>query len=165
VSAKVTASVDELRGEVHAAFAGRVYPGDEGIVRRRPGCPGLEPERTWERFLGRSYKDIAALGRGESLRDDIAFLTPEGFAYYLPAFLDLALDDDPHQELDGALASYLWTCAEEVAGRLRPTEKRATVRVLEFLARAFDDRGYVRNDARAALEHYWVYFTDAELGQ
>ena len=107
---------------------------------------------------------MVAAGRERNLRDDLGFLTYEGFVYYLPVFLELSLDSEHRFDLDGTLASFLWSFPEEVASRLEPAEKRAVVHVLEFLAAAFDERGYVRNDARAALDHYWAYFTDEELG-
>jgi len=107
---------------------------------------------------------MIAAGRQRNLRDDLGFLTYEGFVYYLPAFLELSLDAEHRFDLDGTLTSFLWSFPEEVASRLEPAEKRAVVHVLEFLAAAFDERGYVRNDARAALDHYWAYFTDEELG-
>jgi hypothetical protein len=155
---------EELRREVQEAFRRRPYPGDDAIARRRPGCAGQEAEEVWQRYHGKDWKQIVADGRQRNLRDDLGFLTFEGFVYYLPAFLELSLDAERRFDLDGTLASFLWSFPEEVASRLEPREKRVVVRVLEYLAGEFDERGYVRNDARAALEHYWAYFTDGELG-
>jgi len=155
---------EELRREVQEAFGRRPYPGDDAISRRRPGCPGEEAEEVWQRYRGKDWREMVAAGRERNLRDDLGFLTYEGFVYYLPVFLELSLDSEHRFDLDGTLASFLWSFPEEVASRLEPAEKRAVVHVLEFLAAAFDERGYVRNDARAALDHYWAYFTDEELG-
>jgi hypothetical protein len=154
----------DLRREVQEAFARRPYPGDEEVARRRPGG-GDEAEEVWQRYRGKDWREMVAAGRQRNLRDDLGLLTFDGFVYYLPAFLELSLDSERRFDLDGTLASFLWSFPEEVASRLEPSEKRAVVHVLEFLAAAFDERGYVRNDARAALEHYWAYFTDAELGR
>jgi hypothetical protein len=85
--------------------------------------------------------------------------------YYLPAFLELSLDADRRFDLDESVVSYLWSFPEQVATLLDPGEKRAVVQVLEFLAGEFEKRRYVQNNARAALDHYWAYFTDEELGQ
>ena len=85
--------------------------------------------------------------------------------YYLPAFLELSLDADRRFDLDQSLVSFLWSFPEDVASRLGPHEKRAVVHVLEFLADEFEKRRFVQNNARAALDHYWAYFTDEELGQ
>jgi len=107
---------------------------------------------------------MVAAGRERNLRDDLGFLTFEGFVYYLPAFLELSLDSDRRFDLDQTLVSFLWSFPEQVASLLGPREKRAVVHVLEFLAGEFDERGFVQNNARAALDHYWAYFTDEELG-
>lgn len=155
---------EELRREVQEAFGRRPYPGDEAIARRRPGGAGEEAEEVWQRYRGKDWRQMVAAGRQRNLRDDVGFLTFEGFVYFLPAFLELSLDADRRFDLDGSLASFLWSFPEEVASRLEAREKRAVVHVLEFLAAEFDKRGYVRNDARAALDHYWAYFTDEELG-
>lgn len=158
-------TAEELRREVHDAFARRPYPGDDAIARRRPGCPGYEAEEVWQRYRGKDWPEMVAAGRQRNLRDDLGFLTFEGFAYYLPAFLELSLDADHRFDLDQSLVSFLWSFPEEVASLLGPREKRAVVHVLEFLADEFEKRGFIQNNARAALDHYWAYFTDEELGQ
>jgi len=155
---------EELRREVQDAFAPRPYPGDDAIARRRPGCAGYEAEEVWQRYRGKDWRQMVAAGRERNLRDDLGFLTFEGFVYYLPAFLELSLDSDRRFDLDQSLVSFLWSFPEQVATLLGPREKRAVVRVLEFLAGEFDERGFVQNNARAALDHYWAYFTDEELG-
>jgi hypothetical protein len=108
---------------------------------------------------------MVAAGRQRNLRDDLGFLTFEGFVYYLPAFLELSLDAERRFDLDESLVSFLWSFPEDVSSLLAPREKRAVVHVLEFLADEFDKRGFIQNNARAALEHYWAYFTDEELGR
>jgi hypothetical protein len=158
-------TAEALRREVHDAFARRPYPGDDAIARRRPGCPGLEAEEVWQRYRGKDWREMVVAGRQRNLRDDLGFLTFEGFVYYLPGFLELALDAEHRFDLDESLVSFLWSFPEEVATLLAPREKRAVVDVLEFLADEFEKRGFVQNNARAALDHYWAYFTDEELGQ
>jgi hypothetical protein len=156
---------EQLRREVQDAFARRPYPGDDAIARRRPGCAGDEAEEVWQRYRGKDWKQMVAVGRQQNLRDDLGFLTFAGFVYYLPAFLELSLDADRRFDLDESVVSYLWSFPEQVATLLDPGEKRAVVQVLEFLAEEFEKRRYVQNNARAALDHYWAYFTDEELGQ
>jgi len=164
LSGTVADTVDDLVRDLHAAFASRPYPGDDRIARLGPPGPSDEAEEVWRRYRGRNWRQMAVEGRGRNLRDDIPFLTFEGLAYYLPAFVELSLDRNCPFDVDEALASFLWTFPEEVASLLEPAQKRVVVRALEYLADEFDRRSYVRNDARAALEHYWAYFTDAELG-
>jgi hypothetical protein len=157
-------TAEDLRREVRDAFSRRPYPGDDRITRRRPGGTD-EAEEVWRRYRGVEWPQVVAAGRERNLRDDLGSLTYEGFAYYLPAFLELSLDADRRFDLDETLVSYLWSFPEDVSALLGPAEKRAVVGVLEFLAGEFDRRGYVQNNARAALEHYWAYFTDEELGR
>jgi hypothetical protein len=156
--------IQELEREIQEAFASRSYPGDDRIARRQPGCQGAEAEETWERFRGKDWRQIAAVGRELDFRDDVSFLTPEGFVYYLPAFLELALDQESPTGIDDSLVFHLWSFSEEIASLLQPKEKRAVVRVLEYLAGEYDKQNLVRNNAQAALDHYWAYFTDEELG-
>ena len=145
-----------LEQEIQTAFAGRAYPGDDHIARRK--------EETWLKFRGKDWREIVSLGRELDLRSDISSLTFEGFVYYLPAFLTLSLDLEGPLDLDEFVAHHLWSFPEEIAPRLKPAEKRAVVHVLEFLAREYEKRNYVSNNARLALDHYWAYFTDQELG-
>ncbi len=156
--------IQELEQEIQEAFASRPYPGDDRIVHRQPGCRGSEAEETWERFRGREWRQIVAVGRELDFRNDVSFLSLEGFVYYLPAFLELSLDRENPTGPDDSLVSHLWTCSEEIASLLRPKEKRVVVHVLEYLAREFDKHDPGRNDAQTALDHYWAYFTDEELG-
>ena len=159
-------STSERAREIEEAFAGRPYPGDGEIALRRPACPGYEGEEVWERFQGRDWREILRTGQARELdlSSSMAFLTLQGFVYYLPAFLTLALDVDGPFEIGESLVFKLWSFPEEVAALLAPAEKRAVVHVLEFLARVYDERNYLRNNARVALDHYWAYFTDEELG-
>lgn len=71
--------------------------------------------------------------------------------------------DDPFAP-DNELVFHLWSFPEEISPHLKPAEKRATVHVLAFLSEEYARRKYPRNDAYVALDHYWAYFTDEELG-
>ena len=159
-----TDEIEKLDHEIRAAFAERPYPGDEKIVHRRPGCRGREAEETWERFRGKDWSEIISLGQEWTVGEDVVWLTLEGFAYYLPPLLILSLDLDCPFGPDSELVSRLWTYPEEISVLLKPAEKRAVIHVLEYLSYEYDRRNYVRNDPYVALDHYWAYFTDAELG-
>jgi hypothetical protein len=159
-------TIEALREEIETAFAARSHPGDEAIVLRRPGCEGSEPEAVWQFFHGRSWREITLDEmKARVASEDIFFLTLDGFVDYLPAFLIFALDLDDRYGLDGPVVSQLWTWPEEIAARLAPSEKRAVVHFLDYVAGELERRWPgARNDAQAALDHYWAYFTDAELG-
>lgn len=160
------ADVAALRDEIAEAFASRPYPGDAGIVDAKEGCQGYEGEETRSLLAGHTWQEVVEEESSyhQRLNECVFFLNVEGFAYYLPAFLTLALDfDDPHG-LGDTLVFKLWSLPEDLASILAPAEKRVVVRFLETIAQEWDERNYTRNDARVALDHYWAYFTDAELG-
>jgi len=157
--------MDETAQEIREAFAGRPYPGDDRIARRQPGCRGSEAEETWNLFRGKEWQEMIPIGRKVNLGEHVPFLTFEGFAYYLPALLTLALRVEDLRAPDEELVFHLWSYPEEIAALLRPSEKKILVQVLELLAREYAQRNYVRNDAQTALDHYWAYFTDDELGR
>src|SRR5215203_3227293 len=111
--------------EIQDAFAQRPYPGDDNIALRRSDCPGYEGEEVWEIYRGKDWREILQAGRELDLSSSLSFLTFEGFVYYLPAFLTLALDVDGPFGLGESLVFKLWSFPEEVASRLAPKEKRA----------------------------------------
>ncbi len=116
-------TAEELRREVHEAFARRPYPGDDAIARRRPGCPGYEAEEVWQRYRGKDWPQMVAAGGQRNLRDDLGFLTFEGFVYYLPAFLELSLDADRRFALgDGGVVLLR---AIDATGSIRAAAERA----------------------------------------
>jgi hypothetical protein len=158
----------ELESRIAEAFATHPRPGDDRLVPDREGCRGQEARELWEQVRGQSWQQVLTRLRAEprsSLASDLAcFSSFEGFAYFLPAFLIASLDTEGAIEVGETLALQLWTYPQEIAPLLAPAEKRVVVQVLEHLADVWEERRFVRNDARAALDHFWAYFTDAELG-
>lgn len=160
--------IEDLREEIEAAFSWRSYPGDDAIVNRRCGCIGWEAEEAWEVYRGMSWREALQpgdLNHGQYL----TWLTNQGFVYYLSAFLILSIERKVEFPPDFETVSRLWTWPEEVSSLLTPSEKRAVVHALEYLADAEEERSWPHrrnwpNDPRTALLHYWAYFTDAELG-
>ncbi len=88
-----------LRSRIEAAFAARPYPGDHSIGRERPGCTGHEGNVVAAFFRGLDWRELrfADIQAGYDAPIDAipAFMVPEGLAYYLPAFLLMALDLPP----------------------------------------------------------------------
>jgi hypothetical protein len=158
----------DLDAAIAEAFATHPHPGDDRLIPDREGCRGSEAQEVWQQVQGRSWQEVLARLRAEprsSFAGDLAsFASAEGFAYFLPAFLIASLDTDDAIEVGETLALKLWTYPQEIAPLLAPAEKRVVVQVLEHLADVWEARRFVRNDARAALDHFWAYFTDAELG-
>lgn len=159
-----TPDLASLRHGIDAAFARRSYPGDERIVSRQPGCRGIEAEEVFQFLHGQDWRQLAACSPPKDLRDEMAFLSFEGFVYYLPAFLLLALDRTRLHDASEPLVFMLWSFPEQIASLLEPAEKKSVVQTLEYLAAEYDHQKRVTNEARVALEHFWAYFTDQELG-
>jgi hypothetical protein len=168
----------QLISEIAEAFQGRARPADDRLAFSQPGCPGYEGDQVARFFRGRDWRDLTA----QPLIDDpeldrytfMAFMTPEGFVYFLPAFLRLALDVDGPLEISETLAFKLkpptsdgtTTNLEqhfaEIVGALSPAQRESVRHTLEFLAEAFDQRGYVINLARQALDDYWAHLGTTE---
>ena len=79
-----------LEGWSHAP-----YPGDDAIAYDQSGGH-LECAQVAEFFRGKRWKDVT-LAALRSYRGDasacLAFMSPEAFRYYLPAYMLIALDD------------------------------------------------------------------------
>jgi hypothetical protein len=166
------ASKDELREEIHAAFAGRPYPGDENLALRQPGCPGYEGDDVARFFRGKDWREITLEsilnGSGLDRNAFMFFMTSEGFVYYLPAFLAMSLDVDGPFDFGEPLAFLLTPPPEGekfgawrdhfagIVSFLTPEERQAVVHVLEYLASEYERRRYTTNQARMALDSYWA---------
>ena len=92
-------------------------------------------------------------------------MVDEGFRYYLPAFLMMALDPDAEEITDGlcfALTDPAPRAKEHsrrfharMAG-LSPRERAAVGGVLLYLADRYARSGEPDNSARDALDSYWA---------
>ena len=150
----------ELRAELAEAFAARERPSDDRIAYTQPGCPGYEGNEAREWLSGKSWRDVLTEGVGIEHRDYVHFLRPEGWLYFFPAFATFALDLDHPAEMDETLVLGLRSFAEDVEGLLTPPERRAVIHFLEYLADAYDGRGYVINYPRFALDQTWAPMAD-----
>lgn len=174
-------TVEQLRREIHDAFAWRPYPGDDNLGLRRPDCPWYEGEEVNGFLRGKDWRELtpeSILNYPGGPGDLMAFMSCEGFVYYLPAFLKLSLDFDRAVDVassmlfmltpPGAGTIYAESRTERFLERvssLTPGEKRVIVQVIEFLLSEYDRLRFPpgTNDAQDALESYWGLFTDEEL--
>lgn len=158
----MTHNPEDLLKELIAAFSERKYPGDENLVSKYPFSE--DAEETQNFFRGKSWKEILRCDDTD-LRTYAGFLNFDGFAYYLPAFLILGLD--PDFDIGETAVFTMWSFPEDIANRLGPAEKLATVHVLEYLAhqyrKLYPEMPEYMNQAHRALDEYWAYFTDEEL--
>lgn len=71
---------------------GRVpYPGDDNIVRDTSGAH-LESEEIKEALVGHHWRNVP-FEMLDQLRSALFFLSPEGYRFYLPAFMFFAVTD------------------------------------------------------------------------
>jgi hypothetical protein len=76
---------------IEEAFADAPYPGDENLVSDTSGTH-LEAERIKSAFAGLHWRDVPSETLKQN-RSALAFLTAAGYAFYLPAFMRLAVDE------------------------------------------------------------------------
>src|SRR5262247_2241708 len=99
--------VDSIASEIDAAFAKRAYPGDTRITQEAQGNPTHEANLIAKFFRGKRWQEVtwdAIVNSGDLDPQGFIFLlTPEAFAYYLPAFLKEALTADRAPELASSL--------------------------------------------------------------
>ncbi|MDY7093010.1 MAG: DUF6714 family protein [Acidobacteriota bacterium] len=154
---------------MRAAFSGRPYPGDDGLLERQPGSRGAELEEAWDFFQGRSWSDVLEEADGVTLRDTMSFLSPGGLAYYLPALALLSVDVEDPGAVDDKLVRELRSAPQEIAHRLDPAQQRATVRLLQYLASEYAgcssaDKSLADNPAQEALDEYWSSYQEPDRG-
>ena len=162
----MTSDVEKLRRELARSFSSRAYPGDNKIAESRPWIPEYEGNQVACYFRGKRWQDLSYQKlRTEYPADPTAcihFLVDEGFQYFLPGFLMMALDLNEAGEIADAICSALTEPACDAlpqdkarfASRMDglSREEKNTIReVLEFLAREYNRVGYPDNPARTAL--------------
>jgi hypothetical protein len=101
----------ELEETVQRAFAGREYPGDDRIADSDPRYESYEGHAIAAFHRGKRWQEIT-LGH---LRDGypgdstacLTFMTPEGWRYYLPAYVLMALDWEESDAIGDAVVGAL----------------------------------------------------------
>jgi len=166
----------ELIVAIRKAFQSVPYPGDDGIV-----SSSLD-EDVAASFRGRSWEALPLRAIFWE-RGDIFVLTPEAFAYYLPAFMLACLDHYDEMDTLPDSLSHLLTVPEErpesatsrasasespitpkewrkyhlgYALALNEEQSAVVKRFLEYL-RDLDPRN-IGEDCEAALESWWNRF-------
>lgn len=163
----MASEVEKLRSNLTRAFSGRAYPGDNKIAESRPWIPEYEGNQVARYLKGKRWQDLSYQKlRAEYPADPTAcvhFMIDEGFQYYLPGFLTMALDLGEAGDVADAICGALTEPSRDVpeqdktrfASRMNGfsnDERNALREALEFLAREYDRAGYPDNPARAALK-------------
>jgi len=84
----MTLDPSDLRLRIDEAFGGMLYPGDEQIV----ACNCWECAEIKSALKGRHWRDLSFESL-DHLREALTFLSPEGFRFYLPAFMIILIMD------------------------------------------------------------------------
>ena len=171
--------VVEIQQEIDAAFAARPYPGDDFVAIQRPDDPSYEGHEVARFFRGKDWRDFtweSAMACSELDRNAFMFfLTPQGFAYYLPGFLKESLDLDVALDLASSLCFALdppgeWATKEVLehfsakVSQLSSPETRAVKHALEFLAAEWERRELSDNPPLTALAALWDRIGDTNGG-
>jgi hypothetical protein len=170
----VTANESEvatLRTALAEAFADRPVPAvDVALTYGDPRYVDEEGQRLGRFLRGRDWRTLDAAVLANDYPGDARvvplFLRPEAFAYFLPAFLRLAIEgvaEDDWEMADGLTFALTPDRSDgeqeaffaERVSDLRPGERAMVRRVLEHLAAAYERAGNERNPARRALSAYW----------
>lgn len=148
--------VADLRRSIVSAFAARPYPGDDRIADSDPRYEDYEGHAVGRFHRGKTWQEITLRHLREEYAGDatacLAFMTAEGWRYYLPAYLLIALD---RKEADAI--------GDAVIGNLTHPRARA-----ESYARVADDLGLDREGVlrahTARFEERMSGLEPAELG-
>jgi len=158
----------ECRELIGTAFASRPYPGDDRIAHADARYPDYEGHRVSLFFRGKAWRQVTFGALAHDYRGDptatIFFMTEDGFCYYLPAFLLMALDPQGGDIADTLV--FALTAPEQHKGedlrrfrarmdRLSTNERAAVICTLRCLAERYDGDGLPDNPARIALKSYW----------
>src|SRR4051812_38262225 len=81
----------DLKLRIVETFGGMPYPGDEQIVVDHPGYNG-EREEIKSALKGRHWRDLS-FEILDSLRVALLLVSPEGFRFYLPAYMIISMMD------------------------------------------------------------------------
>jgi hypothetical protein len=134
--ADTAAEVARLRAAIAAAFSARPYPGDDRIATRHPRYEDYEGHAVARFHAGKRWPEITLDHLRTGYAGDptacLAFMTPEGWRYYLPAYLTLALDWEAADAIGDAVVSNV-------------THPRAPA-MAEALARVARDLGQPREE-------------------
>jgi hypothetical protein len=104
-------SVGVLRRRITDAFADRPYPGDDRIADSDPRYDDYEGHAVARFHRGKQWREITLTHLREEYAGDatacLAFMTPDGWRYYLPAYLLIALEWDEADAVGDAVIGNL----------------------------------------------------------
>lgn len=151
-----------LRERVIQAFREAPYPGDNNLIRN-PDAPFMDDyAQIIKHCTGRSWTEC---DREAIVNNDVnlPFFSPEALAYYLPAFMLVALDEPEGSETDKIVFSLMPPAPDDaertsyfqrMVSRFTP-EQREVIRDFLEMAAGQEEQFVAESDARKALQAYW----------
>jgi hypothetical protein len=101
----------DLRAKLERAFAERKRPEDDRIADSDPRYPSYEGHGVTDFHRGKDWREITRRHLFDDYPGDptacLAFMQPDGWRYYLPAYLLIALDWDESDAVGDAVVGAL----------------------------------------------------------
>lgn len=158
--------------KINKAFDSAVYPGDKNIGDQPPGVC-LETDAIVEFFHGKQWQDITLEELQEGYKGDasacLAFMTPEAYRFYVPAYMLIALSNYNEADVtaDTAINSFIppdessadmYQWWEQRVGGFPPEQRETIIAFLEYMQGAHAEDYPVHSPAEALtkLKKYWV---------
>lgn len=166
---------EQLYNEIASAFSNRVYPGDDKIAAQADDDLSFEGSQVGSFFRGKDWRDVTWQSILSHPDLDpygfLFFLTEQGFAYYLPAFLQEMLDVEKTAELADAVcfaltpsedseSSMVEEKNEQRRKQFNREESRTIAHVLDYLVEEWRRLGFAGDQPQKALTSYWAVFKD-----
>lgn len=154
----------DLQSAIAIAFLDNIYPGDMCIANRDDDYPDYEGNQVATFLQGKKWNEINYESICTTYPGDqsaiIHFLSDEGFRYYLPAFLMMALNPTEAREMIDSLVSALtFTSDSSNTNRfenritaLSKEQQKVVINVLRFLAKHYNEYKFPDNPAQSALQ-------------
>lgn len=164
--------IENLRAKIEGAFANSAYPGDEKIAMASSVFPDYEGNQVSAFLVGKHWQQITHLALINDYPGDpsscMRFLQADGFRYFLPAFLTIALDFKNAGDIADSACNILTFVGDKGSDEdkkifldrvtaLSDCQKAVVVAALEFFAAHYQQAGYPDNPAADALTSYWKH--------
>jgi hypothetical protein len=160
-SADMTDLESSLREDIRNAFAAAPYPGDDRIAYDQSGRH-LECNQVAQSFRGKDWRSLAP----QFLRnnaDALFFFSPAAFVFFLPAFLQMSLEDFDHGDiiptnilisLEPSASTEIDDEFERQIANLTPSQRKTIAAYLQYLATERSDF-FPSNTPQKILDMYW----------
>lgn len=151
---------NKLIALIREAFKDTVYPGDDAIAHTNTQYSDYEGNTVREALKGKKWEEVGFATLSNNAIEP-AFLTAEGFRYYLPAFMVCMLTDIAEVDVVGdTIVDYLTPPSDQFDDRvqgLSPEQGYSIKKFLEYLYEHYSGY-YPSKEPLVAIERYWHQF-------